>query len=75
MTKEERYIICFKKVLYKTLIDAELEAAVLFLDKGRNIRPYKCDVCPFWHLTNQPWSEDWIRHCHKIDKRLHARLG
>lgn len=68
--KLKQHIKCWKKVLYKELVDAELDAAKLWCYEKRDVSPYKCPVCPFWHLSSNRWTADWIKHCHKLNTKL-----
>lgn len=68
MNKVTESVTCFKKILYKTLVEAELASAKLWADKKRDIVPYKCPTCPFWHITHGPWTQskvNWLRHIQK----------
>ncbi len=50
---------CLDKVRYKTEDAAKVRSAELGSlkhpqKKIRHLRPYKCEYCPFYHLTTMP---------------------
>lgn len=40
------------KAAYETQEDAEKRASIIFNEKGKKLRVYRCDMCGFWHLTH-----------------------
>lgn len=70
MTKAEAHITCFKKKTYLTLIDAELDAAQMWADKKWDNVPYKCNVCPFFHMSSKGWSISRIEWARCLEKRM-----
>lgn len=75
MTEVDKHITCWKKVLYKSLVDAELETARFWAFNKRDTLPYKCPVCPFWHISSQKWALDKINGLHKLQKRMTCSNG
>jgi hypothetical protein len=74
-TRVDDHITCWKKVLYKLLIDAELDCARLWAYNKRDTIPYKCPVCPFWHIANQKWAVDRINGLYKIQNKMMTQGG
>jgi len=65
MKKVDDHVTCWKKVLHKTLTDAELDCARLWAYKKRDVVPYKCPTCPFFHISGQGWTAKKIDDLHK----------
>lgn len=45
--------ICSNKQAYKYYFDAIKAAAKLAMNKGKVMRPYRCDICNKYHLTSE----------------------
>lgn len=75
MTKLDAHITCWQKVLYKELVDAEFATAELWANLKRSVMPYKCPVCPFWHLHRRTWDISWLNHLYKIQRKMECFNG
>lgn len=45
--------VCKSKKKYSSKYDALCAAKTVFINKSKVLRPYKCKMCKFWHLTHQ----------------------
>ncbi len=45
--------VCKSKKKYSSKYDALCAAKTVFINHSKVLRPYKCKMCKFWHLTHQ----------------------
>lgn len=45
--------VCKSKKKYDNRYDALCAAKMIFVNSSKTLRPYKCKMCKFWHLTHQ----------------------
>lgn len=45
--------VCKSKKKYSSKYDALCAAKTVFINNSKVLRPYKCKICKFWHLTHQ----------------------